>query len=1379
MYIRMRILGIHFGEMSFSFVKERKEGKIRMVNRNKNAALTLLIVVALLFSNLGLAYGQSAEQVSDIKSSWAKEQISRWVDQGLVTGYADKTFKPGNTISRAEFVAMINRVFGFREQDESMFKDVSKDKWYYTEIAKAKLAGYISGFEDGAFKPEANVSRQEAAKIIYDLMKLNNGSDESALAGFQDTDLIPKWSRPYLNAVNASGYIKGYPDQTLRPLQSITRAEAVVLLDKVVGNLIQSSGTVGGDEEKTVHGNVTINAAGVTLKNTRIEGDLHLAAGIGEGEVYLDNVTVQGRTLVAGGGENSIILINTTLDEVIVDKVSGKVRLLSKGDTVVLNTIIKTAVKLQEENQDKDKGFVDVEITDGEAGDNVQLQGEFQKVIINKNVVLDVLESTEIGNLETGAQAEGSTVNVQDGSTLANVVLNASVDIKGKGIIQIVIINTNGSTIEQNVARYELGGGVILVIIGGIEIKGNPTAPVPTGPTAPPVQGPAPTPAPIPDITPNPDPNLDPDLLPEAEGVFIIGNKVYSYFGSAGDYSSLSYDLADSVTEAVYYANYTAANGNIGEFNIEGEFIPAAEYATILYNDSYFQFYEGVMLDTVTVNEVVYGHVYYGGTESISYRMNDYTVSDLTNQLPAGAEALTDGDQITLFYGDLVLQATWSGIGNKWVLGEITKGLDAPTSVTAQPISNTEIKLQWQSALGAEYYYVYVSDSLNGTYTSIVDGLNQKLKITGTTYSDTNNLPHTTKFYKITAASSGFNLESPYSEAASATTYYNEHLSLSFTATDTVQHPSEPIIYMSDKAGKKVYAFNYLTKAMSSVAFDLPPESITYANGELFVSLLKMEHSSTASVESGAIAIVSAADLSITTILDIDIDPYDIAVGRNGYIYVSSGSNQWTDMKSYSRATQLEVEASQIRHRSFIQMHPTLDKLYAINTDTSPRDISAYNLLNGQFVEASYPGGYDSPYHGDYSMTTNFKLSPDGRYIFNGAGTVFESTNSQYDDMNYVYRLNSSFTDIAFDLGSERFYTTNNTIVGVYDYDNFQQSGMYHTDGTGKILFNGNDQIIALSVLGGSNIIEFIDKSSLEQVDAPQEELGVKLGGTIADIAYDLTNHKAYAIDEAFRKLLLIDLATNSVVQTVELTYKPSGLTLSEDGTKLFIVNRDENYLVTEVNISDLSISRHLAYTAAADSDDSSDRHVYNKSNNLYVVIGDWAPKLLVFNASTFANVNYGTEIVSVGDMVFSSDNSKFYYWFQYGWGAGNAGSDVYAYSINGGGTSYTQIDKTVLGYPNMSRDPLDTPIFLVEDKGIIIAKDKVLNLADLELKGSLAEPIFAVSPDGSKAVGKAGIYDLSTYAKIESISLSGARELFYDKNSNLHYLMGDVLYSK
>jgi len=94
----------------------------------------------------GLAFGQAAVVLKDIGGHWAEDTIAKWVEQGLISGYTDGTFRPDNSITRAEFMALVNRAFGFNKKAAIGFFDVSATDWFYDEIAKAVKAGYISGY---------------------------------------------------------------------------------------------------------------------------------------------------------------------------------------------------------------------------------------------------------------------------------------------------------------------------------------------------------------------------------------------------------------------------------------------------------------------------------------------------------------------------------------------------------------------------------------------------------------------------------------------------------------------------------------------------------------------------------------------------------------------------------------------------------------------------------------------------------------------------------------------------------------------------------------------------------------------------------------------------------------------------------------------------------------------------------------------------------------------------------------------------------------------------------------------------------------------------------------------------------------------------------
>lgn len=174
---------------------------------------------------------------SDTNGHWAESQINKWAEQGLAGGYSDGTFKPNNTITRAEFMALVNRSFGFTQTAEVDFSDLKSTNWFAGEIAKASAAGYVGGYSDGTIKPNNQITRQEAASMLSRILGLEDAS--AAADNFADAQIIPQWSKGAIGVVVAKGYMGGYPDQTFKPTQAITRAEAIVTIDRAIGGVEQ------------------------------------------------------------------------------------------------------------------------------------------------------------------------------------------------------------------------------------------------------------------------------------------------------------------------------------------------------------------------------------------------------------------------------------------------------------------------------------------------------------------------------------------------------------------------------------------------------------------------------------------------------------------------------------------------------------------------------------------------------------------------------------------------------------------------------------------------------------------------------------------------------------------------------------------------------------------------------------------------------------------------------------------------------------------------------------------------------------------------------------------------------------------------------------
>ena len=117
----------------------------------------------------------------------------------------------------------------------------------------------------------------------------------------------------------------------------MTIDNALAVHENLWAAVYSEAGTFGPERgTDTIQGNVLVRKTdGVTLRNLNITGDLLLSKDIGEGKAALDNVTVEGRTTVAGGGENSIYVNNSKLNTVIVSKKNGNVRIVSSGKTTM------------------------------------------------------------------------------------------------------------------------------------------------------------------------------------------------------------------------------------------------------------------------------------------------------------------------------------------------------------------------------------------------------------------------------------------------------------------------------------------------------------------------------------------------------------------------------------------------------------------------------------------------------------------------------------------------------------------------------------------------------------------------------------------------------------------------------------------------------------------------------------------------------------------------------------------------------------------------------------------------------------------------------------------------------------------------------------
>jgi len=173
-------------------------------------------------------------QAVDLSGHWAEQQASDFIEKGFVSLNDGGLFRPDDSITRAEFVAMVNKAFALTEKSEIKYSDVPADSSLAEDVAKAKAAGYLKGNGEGEFKPDDPISRLETAKAIFILLKLDTAGDVAAAAQFKDAACLSEPDKSILGAVVVKRYFYGYADGTLRPAINITRAEAVTVLHRAL-----------------------------------------------------------------------------------------------------------------------------------------------------------------------------------------------------------------------------------------------------------------------------------------------------------------------------------------------------------------------------------------------------------------------------------------------------------------------------------------------------------------------------------------------------------------------------------------------------------------------------------------------------------------------------------------------------------------------------------------------------------------------------------------------------------------------------------------------------------------------------------------------------------------------------------------------------------------------------------------------------------------------------------------------------------------------------------------------------------------------------------------------------------------------------------------
>lgn len=299
-----------------------------------------------------------------------------------------------------------------------------------------------------AMAAPSDIAGHWAAVMIANAARLS--ANEAGAYRFTDVGSIPAWARGSVGAVVAAGYMTGYPDGSFYANASISRAEAVSSLNRMLGGTAYQPTqptTPTTDTTKTTSDDVVIEDKGTTLKNQTVDGNVTIAKSVGNGDVTLRNVTIKGDLIVKGGGSNTV-----TLEDV---DVRGKARLLKEGvhlhlvgDTDIRKLLIDLAAHITQSSSYKDEIGEIILAGDGDLSKTTRIDVPAKQLRIENQA--DLILGGDVEKLIVDEDAKGAEIEIKKGTTVNELNTDAKIKLTGKGRIDLLDVSASGVTFDKN-----------------------------------------------------------------------------------------------------------------------------------------------------------------------------------------------------------------------------------------------------------------------------------------------------------------------------------------------------------------------------------------------------------------------------------------------------------------------------------------------------------------------------------------------------------------------------------------------------------------------------------------------------------------------------------------------------------------------------------------------------------------------------------------------------------------------------------------------------------------------------------------------------------------------------------------------------------------
>ncbi|MFD0678358.1 MULTISPECIES: S-layer homology domain-containing protein [unclassified Paenibacillus] len=174
---------------------------------------------------------------ADMNGHWAKADVELLASKLVVNGRMDQSFVPQGEITRAEFATLLVKGLGLSQDQSTVFKDVAATDWHAGYVGAAAKAGLVEGLDNGSFAPNANITREQMAVMIGRAMKMAGkpkAANVKRVESFTDGSSMSSWAKEAISQSIEAGIMNGKTSQTFEPSSNATRAEAAVVLKRLL-----------------------------------------------------------------------------------------------------------------------------------------------------------------------------------------------------------------------------------------------------------------------------------------------------------------------------------------------------------------------------------------------------------------------------------------------------------------------------------------------------------------------------------------------------------------------------------------------------------------------------------------------------------------------------------------------------------------------------------------------------------------------------------------------------------------------------------------------------------------------------------------------------------------------------------------------------------------------------------------------------------------------------------------------------------------------------------------------------------------------------------------------------------------------------------------